>query len=116
MTLSIRSRYLPSLAGCAALIYTLLLVMGTGCALVHADQVQPHQHHHSDDGSSSQTAFCVWACQVTVDTTVASGPQPAGTELMLGPADFFINQLVSTVRSFSDRTRAPPTYPLASLV
>lgn len=107
-----RFRRLISLAWCAVLVYALLPAMGAGCALAHADQVQ---HHHGDDGSSPQNAGCAWACPATVDAAVASGLGPTVTELIVGPAEFSTHRLVSSARSFSDRTRAPPIPLLVSL-
>ena len=109
------SAHLVAFAGCVALIYVVLMLMSSGCAFAHAASVQHHQAHH-DEGSSSQNAFCDWACQATDGPTVTSGPPPAGTELTLGPADLSTIWLVSSARSFSDRTRAPPTPFLISLV
>ena len=114
MSESARSRHLVSIARYAVLLYILLLAIGTRCMLVHVEHAQRHQH--GEGSSSPQEAFCDWVCQATADTAVASGPAPTVTELIVGPAEIPTHQLVSSVRFFSDRPRAPPGAPLVSLV
>ena len=109
------SSHLVLFAGCVALLHVVLTVTSGSCAFAHAAAGQHHHAHHGE-GSSSQNVFCDWACQATDGPTIASGPPPAGTELMLGPADLSTIQPLSSARSFSNRTRAPPMSLLISLV
>ncbi|NGZ94657.1 MAG: hypothetical protein CV089_00740 [Nitrospira sp. WS110] len=109
-----RSRYLLSLAKCAVLLYILMLGIGTGCMLAHADHAQ--HHHHSESSSSPQKTFCDWLCQTTAETTVANGAPLVATELMLGSVDHSLPQLVSSVGTYSHHTRAPPSFSLRKLV
>jgi hypothetical protein len=62
-----------SIAGCVVLMYAALVVMSVGCMLAHADRAQAH-HHHSDEKSSPQNAYCAWACQATSDVVAMVQP------------------------------------------
>lgn len=114
VTRSNQSRQVVSLAGCAALLYALLLVLGSGCGLTHADHAQRHQHHHGEDASSSQGAFCAWVCQSTVETIMALAPPTPHTKFVIGSADWVTRWVVRSTRATPDRSRAPPSASLLS--
>lgn len=105
------SRSLPhlSLAGCAALLYALLLFLGSSCNLVHGDLNHSHHHHHADEGSSAADQFCAWACQATADTVAEAGPPLAVTDLISGPAEFTSTELLLSIDSSAIHSRAPPS-------
>lgn len=96
------------IAGCAV-IYTVLLVMSTACTFAHPEQVSNQHHHHGEDGSSNQNAFCAWNCQATADAAVAIEPPPTGTELLVGSADLAFSPFVSSTLLSSTQSRAPPS-------
>jgi hypothetical protein len=97
-----------SIAGCAVLIYTALVVMGAGCMLAHADRTQAH-HDHSEGNSSPQNAFCAWACQAMSDVVAVAHPPVDVTLLVVEqqvsvPDSYFLSS-ASTVL----HPRAPPS-------
>ena len=107
-----RSRHsLPhlSIAGCAGLLYAVLLVLGGSCNLVHGDLTQSHQHHHADESSSAADQFCAWACQATADTIAEAGPPLAVKDLVSGPVDFSSPELLLSIDSSAIHSRAPPS-------
>ncbi|MDH4088238.1 MAG: hypothetical protein OEV27_15920 [Nitrospira sp.] len=108
MTRSNMSRLWLSVAGLVILVYATLLVMAMGCVLAHADRSQSHQHHHDDQGSSTQTLLCAWACQATTDTVVAVGLPSAVVGTIIGLTDLIPSQLVLSMLSSAIRSRAPP--------
>jgi hypothetical protein len=95
------------IAGCAVL-YAALLVMSTGCTFAHTEQVSSQHHHHGEEGSSNQSVLCAWTCQATTDATIAIGPPPMVTALMVCSADLTSGPGVSSVPSSSTHPRAPP--------
>jgi len=104
-----RSRHTVCLIGLVTLIYSALLVMAAGCALVHTDRSQNHQHHHSEERSSDHSLLCVWACQATADAAEADGPPPTVTELLSGPGDLDSHRLSLLQPPSGAQTRAPPS-------
>ncbi|CUS35853.1 DUF2946 family protein [Candidatus Nitrospira nitrificans] len=71
-----RTSFCISIAGCVVLMYVALVVMTVGCTLAHADRVQAH-HHHGEEQSSPQSAYCAWACQATSDVVAVAQPPVA---------------------------------------
>jgi threonine/homoserine/homoserine lactone efflux protein len=102
-----------SMVGCAVLIYAALVVLSAGCALAHADRTQAH-HHHSGESSSSQSAFCAWACQATSDVVSVAEPVLAVAWLVAEPQ--VLPPIVHRVSSASSllHPRAPPITVLLS--
>jgi hypothetical protein len=97
-----------SVAGCAALIYVVLLAMSAGCALAHAGGVQHHQHH-GNESSSTQNVFCAWACQATADIGVAVGASLAVAELVRWHEAIPLRRSVSFSSPSTFHSRAPPS-------
>ncbi|NGZ94658.1 MAG: hypothetical protein CV089_00745 [Nitrospira sp. WS110] len=96
-----------SIAACAVSIYAVLVVMSASCILVHADRIQ--SHHHGEGKSSSQNAFCAWACQATSDVVAVAQSQVAVAWLVAEPQVLpHASYVVSSVSTVS-RPRAPPT-------
>jgi len=104
-------RSLPhlSIAGCAVLLYGVLLVLGSSCNLVHGDLHQGHQHHHTDESSSAADQFCAWACQATADTVAEAGPPLAVKDLVSGPAECTSTELLLSIDTSAMHSRAPPS-------
>lgn len=98
-----------SIAGCAALLYAVLLVLGSSCNLVHGDLNQSHHHHHTDEDSSAADQFCAWACQATADTVAEAGPPLAVRDLDSEPAEFTSSELVFSAYASAIHSRAPPS-------
>lgn len=102
-----------AIAACATLIYAVLVVLGAGCMVAHADQIQAH-HHHSDEKASSQTAFCAWACHATPDVVSTVEPSVAVAWLVTGqpvwPPSLHRASSTSTIL----HSRAPPVTALLS--
>jgi len=90
-----------------ALIYVVLSVMSAGCTLAHADRVQAH-HHHSEDRSSPQNAYCAWACQVTSDVVEVAQPLPAVTWLVVEQQILVPDSHFLPSASTALHPRAPP--------
>ncbi|TKB69108.1 MAG: hypothetical protein E8D52_09050 [Nitrospira sp.] len=109
MARSNMSRLCLSVAGLVAIAYGALLVMAMSCVLAHADRSQRHQHHHDDQGSSTQTLLCAWACQATTDTAVAVGLPSAVVGMIIGLTDLIPSQPVLSTHSSVIRSRAPPS-------
>ena len=91
----------------AALMYAGLAVMSVGCAFAHADRVQ-NNHHHTQDNSSPQHAFCVWACQATSDVVMATESPKALVEIVVAPNFFVFNPLLFLWSAIVSDSRAPP--------
>lgn len=107
-----RSRHsLPhlSIAGCAVLLYAVLLVLGSSCNLVHGDLNQSHQHHHADESSSATDQFCAWACQATADTVAEASPSLAVKDVVGGPAECSSTELLLSIDTSAIHSRAPPS-------
>ena len=104
-------RSLPylSVAGCAALLYAVLLVLGSSCHLVHGNLSQSHHHHHADEGSSAADQFCAWACQATADSVAEGGSLLAVRDLVSGPVEFTSTGLLLSIDSSAIHSRAPPS-------
>jgi hypothetical protein len=98
-----------SIAGFAALLYAVLLVLGSSCNLVHGDLNQSHQHHHADESSSAADQFCAWACQATADTVAEAGPSLAVKDLVSGPVEFASTGLLLSIDTSAIHSRAPPS-------
>lgn len=107
MNFASRSIHRALIAGCV-LLYTVLLVMSTGCTLAHVGQLSSQHHHHGEEGSSTQNTVCAWICQATADAAVAIGPSPTVTELVVGSADLAFSRLVLSPTSSAVHARAPP--------
>ncbi|MGQ0556555.1 MAG: hypothetical protein ACT4PN_11510 [Nitrospiraceae bacterium] len=97
------------------LAYSALLVLFTGCVLVHADRSQSHQNHHSEQGSSGLNSLCAWACQATADAVAAIGPSPTVTEILACPADPIPYPFIRSADVSTVPTRAPPSIPFVKL-
>lgn len=95
------------IAGCAALIYSVLVVMSVGCALAHADRAQGH-HHHNEGSSSAQNSFCAWACQATSDVVMAPESPEATFWLIVEPTVLTSDPLLTSSGLTLLRSRAPP--------
>ncbi len=104
-------RSLPhlSIVGCAALLYAVLLVLGSSCNLVHRDLNQSHHHHHADEDSSAADQFCAWACQATADTVAVGGPSLAVRNIDSEPAEFTSTGLLFSTYFSATHSRAPPS-------
>lgn len=102
-----------SIAGCAVLMYAALVVMSAGCMLAHADRVQAH-HHHSEEKSSPQSAFCAWACQATSDLVAVTQPPPAVAWLVVEQPVPVPDSHRGTSASVVLHPRAPPVSVLLS--
>lgn len=97
-----------SIAGCAAILYAVLLVAGSSCNLLHGDLIQ--DHHHGDNGDSSAVNhFCAWACQATADAVVEGGPPLLANDLVSGPAELTSAELFFSIYSSTTHSRAPPS-------
>ena len=98
-----------SIAGCAALLYAVLLVLGSSCNLVHGDLNQSHHHHHADEDSSAADQFCAWACQATADTVAVGGPPLTVRNVDSEPVEFTSTGLLFSTYSSAIHSRAPPS-------
>lgn len=103
-----------SVASLTVLVYMALVVLAASCVSMPVGSSERHDHH--DAGGATHSSLCAWACQSTADATAVSGPVPTVTEVMFGPSEISTHQLVSSAPDCSDRTRAPPTPLLVSLV
>ncbi len=90
-------------------VYSALLVMAAGCALVHMDQSHGQPHHHGEPGSSSQNSLCAWACQVTADTTVTIGSPSTVAELIVRLPNLVLDPRLGLFSSSTAHSRAPPS-------
>lgn len=90
------------------LLYTVVLVVGGSCELLHGGLSQSHHQHHGDQGSSAPNAFCAWICQATADAMVAIGPPMATADLILGVSEFITTEFVLSTPSSERHLRAPP--------
>lgn len=106
------SRYL---IGLVTFVYSVLLVMAAGCALAHADRSQSQQHHHGEQGSSTQNSLCAWACQATADTAVAIGSPSTVAELVVALSILVSDQPILSISSAMVHSRAPPSIPFFRL-
>jgi hypothetical protein len=104
-----RSVHHLSIAGCAGLLYAVLLMVGNSCGLVHGDARQGHHQHQGDQGSSTQNNFCAWACQATADAAVAVEPPVAAFDLAVGSSELSSSQFVLAAFSSAIHSRAPPS-------
>lgn len=110
-----RSFYRFSIAGCAALLYAVVLIVSSSCALVHGDLNHGQHQHHGDQGSSTQNNICAWACQATADAVAAVGPPSTAGNLAIGPGEFSSAGIVLSTYSSSIQSRAPPSPLFVSL-
>ncbi|MGB4068990.1 MAG: hypothetical protein WBK08_13250 [Nitrospira sp.] len=100
--------YKVSIIGSVALIYAALVVLSTGCALAHADPSQTH-HHHTEENSSPQSAFCAWACQATSDGAAVAQPLAAVAWLVVEQQVLDSDSHVLSSASVVLLPRAPPS-------
>jgi len=104
-----RSFQYLSVAGCAALLYVVLVVLGSSCTLSYGDVSQSHHQHHGDDGSSAANPFCAWACQAAADAVAEVSPSLAAGDLVIGPVECSSAGLILSTRSSAMHSRAPPS-------
>lgn len=97
-----------SIAACAVAVYAVLVVMSVGCTLAHAERIQAH-HHHSEGTSSSQNAFCSWACQATSDLVTVTQPPVAVAWIVVDPQVLAPDSYRPSSASPVLQPRAPPS-------